>query len=156
MATNARLQVAVFLASLAACGALAADAPSKQDSTDDSSRAAPAQLAPALNSPAGSAGSSAAAQVPPHVQTSAHHPACLTKSEQRAAVASKSAMSLGDAIKSLRAHGRRGEVVRARLCRRDEKLVDEKLVYVLTLLGRSGRVRQVNVDAVSGDLFAGR
>ncbi len=151
MPAYARLQVAVFLASLAACGAIAADAPSEQDSADDSLRAAPAQLAPAPNRPADSVGGSAAAQVPPHGQTSAHRPACLTKSEQRVAVASKSAMSLGDAIKSLRAHGRRGEVVRARLCHRDEKLV-----YVLTLLGRSGRVRQVNVDAVSGDLFAGR
>ena len=92
-----------------------------------------------------------AAAHPAHPQNSPHHAACLSKSEQRAAVASKSAMSLGDAIKSLRAHGRRAEVVRARLCRRDERLV-----YVLTLLGRSGRVREVNVDAISGDLIAGR
>jgi hypothetical protein len=98
------------------------------------------------------AAASAAVPAPAHPQqNSPHRPACLTKSEQRAAVASKAAMSLGDAIKSLRAHGRRAEVVRARLCHRDEKLV-----YVLTLLGRSGRVREVNVDAVSGDLFAGR
>jgi uncharacterized membrane protein YkoI len=81
-----------------------------------------------------------------------HHAACLTKSEQRAAVANKQAISLGDAIKSLRVHRRHGEVVRARLCRGN----NDKLVYVLTLLGRSGKVVRVNVDAVSGDVVIGR
>ncbi len=112
----------------------------------------PGTTEPAVAVPDDAAAASAAAPAPAHPQQNPpHRLACLTKSEQRAAVASKSAMSLGDAIKSLRAHGRRAEVVRARLCHRDEKLV-----YVLTLLGRSGRVREVNVDAVSGELFAGR
>ena len=80
-----------------------------------------------------------------------HRGACLTKQEQRAAVASRQAISLADAIRSLRAHGRRAEVVRARLCRKGDKLV-----YLLTLLGRSGRVRGVHIDAVTGDMIAGR
>ena len=80
-----------------------------------------------------------------------HHSACLSKPEQRAAVASHQAISLAQAIRSLRAHGRRSEVVRARLCRRGDRLV-----YLLTLLGRSGKVRRVHVDAVSGDVSVGR
>jgi uncharacterized membrane protein YkoI len=76
---------------------------------------------------------------------------CLTKAEQRAAVAAKRAISLGQAIKSLREHKKYSEVVRARLCR-----YDEKLVYVLTLLGRSGKVISVTVNAVTGEYHAGR
>jgi hypothetical protein len=129
----------LWSATLAAAGALAAD-----------QSPAPEPAVIISTPPAPDPGAASAAAPAAHAQT-AHHPACLSKSEQRAAVASKSAMSLGDAIKSLRAHGRRAEVVRARLCRRDEKLV-----YVLTLLGRSGRVREVTVDAVSGELIVGR
>jgi hypothetical protein len=126
-------------AALAAVPALAVDqAPSPEPAT---------VLTAPPTATAGAQPPAAHAQTP----TPPHHSACLSKSEQRAAVASKAAMSLGDAIKSLRAHGRRAEVVRARLCRRDEKLV-----YVLTLLGRSGRVREVNVDALSGELIVGR
>ena len=130
----------VLTVALAAVAAFAADpGPAPEPaSVLTTPPAAPADAQPAA---------AAHAQTP----TPPHHAACLSKSEQRAAVASKAAMSLGDAIKSLRAHGRRAEVVRARLCRRDEKLV-----YVLTLLGRSGRVREVNVDALSGELIAGR
>ncbi len=71
---------------------------------------------------------------------------CLTKAEQRAAVAANKAISLAQAIKSLRNHGHRAEVVRARLCRHDETLV-----YVLTLLGHSGKVISVNIDAGTGE-----
>jgi hypothetical protein len=85
-----------------------------------------------------------AADVPPRG-------ACLIKAEQRAVVAGKRAISLGQAIKSLREHKKYSEVVRARLCRHDEKLV-----YVLTLLGRSGKVLNVTVDAVTGEYHAGR
>jgi len=80
-----------------------------------------------------------------------HSGSCLTKAEQSAAVAAKRAISLGQAIKSLREHKKYSEVVRARLCRHDEKLV-----YVLTLLGRSGKVVIVTIDAVSGEYHAGR
>lgn len=80
-----------------------------------------------------------------------HRSACLTKTEQRAAVAAHRAIPLGQAIKSLRSHGHRAEVVRARLCRRGDKLV-----YVLTLLARSGKVIRANVDAGNGELINGR
>jgi hypothetical protein len=75
---------------------------------------------------------------------------CLTKAEQRAAVDAKRAISLAQAIKSLRQYRKHSEVVRARLCRRDDKLV-----YLLTLLGRSGKVVEATVDAVSGEFHAG-
>lgn len=74
------------------------------------------------------------------------HESCLTKAEQRAAVDANRAISLGQAIKSLRQYRKHSEVVRARLCRHDEKLV-----YVLTLLGRSGKVVDATVDAVNGE-----
>ena len=76
---------------------------------------------------------------------------CLTKAEQRAAVAADKAISLGQAIKLLREHRKYSEVVRARLCRQDQKLV-----YVLTLLGRSGKVVTATIDAVSGEYHLGR
>ncbi len=81
----------------------------------------------------------------------APEPSCLTKAEQRAAVAANKAISLAQAIKSLRNHGHRAEVVRARLCRHDETLV-----YVLTLLGHSGKVTSVNVDAGNGEPLTSR
>jgi hypothetical protein len=71
---------------------------------------------------------------------------CLTKAEQRAAVAANKAISLVQAIKLLRNRGHRAEVVRARLCRHDETLV-----YVLTLLGHSGKVTSVSIDAGNGE-----
>jgi len=86
-----------------------------------------------------------AAEVP------AHRGTCLSKAEQRAAVAAHRAIPLGRAIKSLRAHGHRAEVVRARLCRRGDRLV-----YVLTLLARSGKVIRASVDAANGELINGR
>jgi uncharacterized membrane protein YkoI len=70
--------------------------------------------------------------------------ACLSKSEQRAAVASHEAIPLAKALKA-RTRVRHGDLVRARLCRDGDKLV-----YVLTLLGRSGKVVTVPVDAATG------
>ena len=70
---------------------------------------------------------------------------CLTKAEQRAAVAGNHAISMAQAIKSLREQRKHSEVVRAQLCRHDDKLV-----YVLTLLGRSGKVITATVDAATG------
>lgn len=86
-----------------------------------------------------------AAEAPPHRGT------CLTKAEQRAAVAAHRAVPLAQAIKSLRAHGHRAEVVRARLCRRGDGLV-----YVLTLLAKSGKVTRTTIDAANGELITGR
>ena len=77
--------------------------------------------------------------------------ACLNKAEQRAAVADHKAIKLAQAVKSLREHGRRAELVRARLCHRDDRLV-----YVLTLLARSGKVTSATVDAANGDIINGR
>ena len=77
--------------------------------------------------------------------------ACLTKAEQRAAVASRRAISLSAALRSARKHGRRGDLLRARICHRGSGLV-----YVLTLLPRSGKVLGVTVDATNGELITGR
>ena len=81
----------------------------------------------------------------------APHNACLNKAEQRAAVAEHKAIPLAEAIKTLRARGHRAELVRARLCQHGEGLV-----YVLTLLARSGKVTRVTVDAGNGDVITGR
>jgi hypothetical protein len=88
--------------------------------------------------------------VPALAADSPHH-ACLSKAEQRAAVAERRAISLGHAIRVLRAHGRRAELVRARLCRRGNGLV-----YVLTLLARSGKVTNATIDAANGEFINGR
>jgi len=75
---------------------------------------------------------------------------CLNRAEQRAAVADRKAVPLAAAIKSLRERGQRGEVVRAALCSRGDKLV-----YVLTLLARSGKVTRATVDAATGEPMTG-
>lgn len=76
----------------------------------------------------------------------APHGACLTKAEQRAAVASHKAIPLAKVLKAPRERARHAETVRARLCHSGDKLV-----YVLTLLGRSGKVFTATVDAASGE-----
>src|ERR1035437_1928321 len=76
--------------------------------------------------------------------------ACLNKAEQRAAVAGKNAIPLARAIKSRRQHGHHANLLRARLCRHGERLV-----YVLTLLARSGRVIRETVDAANGEVING-
>ena len=89
------------------------------------------------------AGSAFAADPPPH------H-ACLTKAEQRAAVASLQAVPLAQAIRTVNAY-RHAAVVRARLCR-----TPKGLAYVLTLLARNGKVTRATVDATSGAVITGR
>jgi uncharacterized membrane protein YkoI len=79
----------------------------------------------------------------------AHH-ACLNKAEQRAAVASHRAVSLGKAMASARRH-RKVEVLRARLCHRGDGLV-----YELTLLAHNGKVIRATVDAANGELIKSR
>jgi hypothetical protein len=79
------------------------------------------------------------------------HYVCLSKAEQRAAVAEHRAIPLAQAIKSLHVYGRRAELVRARLCRHDDALV-----YVLTLLARSGKVTSATVDATNAKFINGR
>ena len=75
---------------------------------------------------------------------------CLDKAEQRAAVASHRAIPLALAIRSLHERARRTEVVRADLCQRGGRLV-----YVLTLLPRSGKVTRAVIDAGNGDPIGG-
>ena len=77
--------------------------------------------------------------------------ACLDKAEQRIAVATHRAVPLAQIIKSWRAQGHHGELVRARLCRHEDKLA-----YMLTLLGRSGKVVRTTVDAATGEVINGR
>jgi uncharacterized membrane protein YkoI len=79
---------------------------------------------------------------------------CLSKAEQRAAISSGQAVTLATAIRSVRGSVRgRGtrEVVRARLCRQEGKLV-----YLLTLLARDGKVTHMAVDATSGKVVEAR
>jgi len=71
---------------------------------------------------------------------------CLDKAEQRDAVASRRAVPLASAIRSVQANGRHAELVRAELCQQDGRLV-----YVLTLLGQSGKVTRATIDAGSGE-----
>jgi uncharacterized membrane protein YkoI len=71
--------------------------------------------------------------------------ACLSKAEQRAAVAEHRAIPLAQAVRTLHIRRRRAELVGARLCRHDSSLV-----YVLTLLTRKGRVIRVTIDAANG------
>ncbi len=80
-----------------------------------------------------------------------HRGTCLTKAEQRAAVATGHAVPLAQAIRTLRSHKNRAELVRARLCRRGDRLV-----YVLTLLARNGKVTRASIDAATGALLTGR
>jgi uncharacterized membrane protein YkoI len=78
--------------------------------------------------------------------------ACLSKTEQRAAISNGHAVPLSTAIRSVRsvrtAKRSRGsrEVIKARLCREQKK----GLVYVLTVLSRDGKVTVSSVDATSG------
>ena len=77
--------------------------------------------------------------------------ACLNKAEQNAAVAEQKAIPLAKAMRNRREKGHHAELVRARLCRHDDRLV-----YVLTLLGPSGRVFSETVDAANGEVISGR
>ncbi len=80
-----------------------------------------------------------------------HRGSCLAKDEQRAAVTANRAISLAQAVNSLREHRKHSELVRAQLCWHDDRLL-----YVLTLLGRSGRVVSATVDAENGEFRTGR
>jgi uncharacterized membrane protein YkoI len=77
--------------------------------------------------------------------------ACLSKSDQRAAISKGHAVPLSAAMKSVRsvrtAKRSRGsrEVIKAQLCREPKGLV-----YVLTVLSRDGKVTHTSVDASSG------
>jgi len=79
---------------------------------------------------------------------------CLSKAEQKLAISNGQAVTLAQAIRSARGSVRgRGsrEVVRARLCREDNRLV-----YLLTVLARDGKVTHMIVDASSGKVVEAR
>jgi uncharacterized membrane protein YkoI len=77
--------------------------------------------------------------------------ACLSKSDQRAAISNGQAVPLAAAMSSVRsvrtAKRSRGsrEVIKAKLCREPKGLV-----YVLTVLSKDGKVTHASVDASSG------
>ena len=74
---------------------------------------------------------------------------CLTPDERRAVLAVHKAVPLAHAMHVVKAK-LRGEVVKARLCRQDLRLV-----YVLTVLARDGTVTQARVDAADGHWLEG-
>ena len=69
---------------------------------------------------------------------------CLTRDQQRSAITERRAVPLAAVRKSVRAKVP-GEMVRARLCQEPERLI-----YLLTVLPRDGKVRRVIVDAKNG------
>lgn len=75
---------------------------------------------------------------------------CLTRDQQRAALTERRAVPLAAAQKAARARVP-GEIVRARLCQEPERLI-----YLLTVLPRDGKVRRVTVDAKSGAVVSVR
>lgn len=75
---------------------------------------------------------------------------CLGADDRRAAIANGKAIPLAKAMRSARVR-LRGEVVRARLCEQGQALV-----YVLTVLGRDGKVNRISVDAAPSSTASGR
>lgn len=78
---------------------------------------------------------------------------CLSPEEQRAAISARKAVPLARAMRVVRSKFP-GEVVKVRLCRR-EAGATKSLVYVLTVLARSGKVMQARVDAADGHWLGG-
>jgi uncharacterized membrane protein YkoI len=75
---------------------------------------------------------------------------CLSQDQRRAAVASHRAIPLARAVRDIRHRAAGAEVVRARLCYHGGELV-----YVLTVLGRDGKVTRASVNAASGAVIEG-
>src|SRR5262245_10887025 len=74
---------------------------------------------------------------------------CLSRAEQRAAIESGEAIPLAAARRILRQR-LGGELVRARLCHESNRLI-----YLLTVLTREGKVRRVTLDATNGTVIGG-
>ncbi len=75
---------------------------------------------------------------------------CLTRDQQRAAIAERRAVPLATVRRSVRARVP-GELVRAQLCQESQRLI-----YLLTVLPRDGKVRRVTVDARNGAVLTVR
>ena len=73
---------------------------------------------------------------------------CLTPEERRAKIAGHAVVPLSKAIRAAKVPRR--EVVRAALCEQNGRLV-----YVITVLSRDGKVTRARVDAGSGAVLAG-
>lgn len=78
------------------------------------------------------------------LRSAPHQDHCLSRQEQRARIAAHAAIPLGKAVRAVKG---RGDLLRARLCERHGKLL-----YLLTLLGRGGKVQRVAIDASTGAL----
>jgi hypothetical protein len=74
---------------------------------------------------------------------------CLTGDEQRAATANGKTVPLASVIHTL--HRAPKDVIKAQLCQEPDRLI-----YVLTLLGRDGKVKRAMVDATSGAVVGER
>jgi hypothetical protein len=96
----------------------------------------------------------AAAPSPPAPQTGPHlagpGEGCFNRQEQRGFVLSGRAIRLGFALRAIRAQDG-DEMLRAELCRNSSGLV-----YVLTILSRSGKVSRAVVDARTGAVVKDR
>jgi uncharacterized membrane protein YkoI len=75
---------------------------------------------------------------------------CLSRDQQRSAIAERRAVPLATVRRSVRSRVP-GELVRARLCHESERLI-----YLLTVLPRDGKVRRVIVDAKNGAVISVR
>jgi len=73
---------------------------------------------------------------------------CLSRQEQRARIAARTVVPLAKAARAVK--GRRDTLLNARLCERDGKLV-----YLLTVLARGGKVLRATVDAGTGTVIHG-
>ena len=87
---------------------------------------------------------------PPQPGVAAVPHACLNQKERRAAIESGKLVRLAAAIHAAKKR-MPGTVVRARLCHSPDGLV-----YVLTMLGRDGKVARLTVDAAKGTLIGQR
>jgi uncharacterized membrane protein YkoI len=82
--------------------------------------------------------------------TAETRPRCLTRDQQRSAISERRALPLATVRRTLRSKVP-GEMVRARLCQDAERLI-----YLLTVLPRDGKVRRVVIDAKDGTLLSVR
>jgi uncharacterized membrane protein YkoI len=72
---------------------------------------------------------------------------CLGEEQRRAVIASRKAVPLVRAMRTVKAR-LRGDVINVRLCR-----AEKGLVYVLTVLARDGKVTHARVDAANGGMI---
>ncbi|MBI5113052.1 MAG: hypothetical protein HZA68_13880 [Rhodovulum sp.] len=74
---------------------------------------------------------------------------CLSRAEQRTRSAANTVVPLAKAAEAVKA--RRGELLRARLCEQNGRLV-----YILTVLPRGGKLVRATVDAGTGTLVSAK